>query len=116
MPWNRTPGIQESHRQPHGPWSSGRLPEFLALRSVLTRLAETYARLWPVLRASGTADTSGRLSLCQALVARFRNEGALAPHLSPATATDILFSLTSPVLWHELVQTCGWDAARYRSH
>jgi AcrR family transcriptional regulator len=210
MPWNRTPGIQESHRQPHGPWSSGLLPEFLAFRSdltqckpvsreiytvsseagsrrrildatlvcararsdfsmaevaagaglsrqavylhfpdraallatlraelnlpdgpelveqapsaraalssVLTRLAESYARLWPVLRASGSSDTPSRLSLCQALVARFRNEGALAPHLSPATAADILFSLTSPALWHELVQTRGWDAARYRSH
>ena len=46
----------------------------------------------------------GRLPLCQALVARFRTEGALAPHLSPATAADILYSLTSPALWHELVE------------
>jgi hypothetical protein len=87
-----------------------------ALTAVLTRLAETYPRIWPVLRASGTTETGGRLPLCQALVARFRDEGALAPHLSPATAADILFSLTSPALWHELVQTRGWDAARYRTH
>jgi AcrR family transcriptional regulator len=87
-----------------------------ALTSVLTRLAETYERIWPVLRASGTAETSGRLPLCQALVARFRGEGALAPHLSPATAADILYSLTSPALWHELVQTRSWDAMRYRTH
>jgi AcrR family transcriptional regulator len=87
-----------------------------ALTSVLTRLAETYARIWPVLRASGTSQTQGRLPLCQALVARFRAEGALAPHLSPAAAADILYSLTSPALWHELTQGRGWDATRYRTH
>jgi AcrR family transcriptional regulator len=87
-----------------------------ALTSVLIRLAETYARIWPVLRASGDAETQDRLPLCQALVARFRGEGALAPHLSPSTAADLLYSLTSPALWHELVQTRGWDAARYRTH
>jgi len=87
-----------------------------ALASVLTGLADTYARIWPVLRASGTTEAPGRLPLCQALVARFRSEGALAPHLSPATAADILYSLTSPALWHELVQSRGWDTARYRSH
>jgi len=87
-----------------------------ALTAVLTRLAESYARIWPVLRASGDAETQGRLLLCQALVTRFRNEGALAPHLSPATAADLLYSLTSPALWHELVQIRGWDATRYRTH
>jgi len=82
-----------------------------ALTSVLTRLAESYARLWPVLRASGNTETPSRLPLCRALVARFRSEGSLAPHLSPATAADILFSLTSPALWHELVEGRGWDAS-----
>jgi AcrR family transcriptional regulator len=87
-----------------------------ALTSVLTRLAETYARIWPVLRASGDTEAQGRLPLCQALVARFRAEGALAPHLSSTTAADILFSLTSPSLWHELTSARGWDATRYRTH
>jgi len=102
---------------PDGPRIAEQAPSArAALTAVLTRLAETYGRIWPVLRASGTTETSGRLPLCQALVARFRSEGALAPHLSPATAADILYSLTSPALWHELVQTRGWDATRYRSH
>jgi hypothetical protein len=83
---------------------------------VLTRLAESYARMWPVLRASGDTETPGRLLLCQALVARFRSEGALAPHLSTATAADLLYSLTSPSLWHELSQGRSWDAVRYRTH
>ena len=65
---------------------------------------------------AGNTETPGRLPLCQALVARFRSEGALAPHLSPATAADILFSLTSPSLWHELVDGRGWDVIRYRTH
>ena len=101
---------------PDGPEIAEQAPSArAALASVLTRLAESYVRLWPVLRASGTTETPGRLPLCQTLVARFRDEGALAPHLSPATAADILFSLTSPALWHELVQTRGWDTARYRT-
>ena len=87
-----------------------------ALTSALTRLAESYAEIWPVLQAAGTTETQGRLPLCQALVARFRNEGALAPHLSPATAADILLSLTSPSLWYELTSGRGWDATRYRTH
>ena len=87
-----------------------------ALTAVLARLAENYPAIWPVLQAAGTTGAASRLPLCQALVARFRSEGALAPHLSPATAADILYSLTSPALWHELVQTRGWDAARYRTH
>jgi AcrR family transcriptional regulator len=102
---------------PDGPQMVAEAPSArAALNYVLTRLAETYARIWPVLRACGTTETEGRLPLCQALVARFRDEGALAPHLLPGTAADILYSLTSPALWHELVQTRGWDAARYRTH
>jgi hypothetical protein len=73
-------------------------------------------RIWPVLRASGDTEMQGRLPLCQALVARFRTEGALASHLAAGTAADILYSLTSPALWHDLIQTRGWDGARYRSH
>jgi len=87
-----------------------------ALSTFLAGLAEAYPALWPVLRAAGTPELPERLESCRALVARFRAEGALAPHLAPGTAADILFSLTSPALWHDLVQTRGWDAGRYRSH
>ena len=87
-----------------------------ALTAVLAGLAEIYPKLWPVLRAAGTTEMPQRLELCRALVARFRDEGALAPHLAAGTAADLLFSLTSPALWHELTQTRGWDGGRYRSH
>ena len=87
-----------------------------ALTALLTRLAEDYPALWPVLQAGGSLAAEPRLAQCRTLVERFRAEGALAPHLSAATAADLLFSLTSPPLWHELVGERGWDAARYRSH
>jgi len=87
-----------------------------ALSAFLAGLAETYPTLWPVLRAAGTTELPDRLEPCRALVARFRAEGALAPHLASGTAADILFSLTSPALWHDLVGGRGWDGARYRSH
>lgn len=87
-----------------------------ALSTFLASLAATYPNLWPVLRAAGTTELPERMEPCRALVARFRAEGALAPHLAPGTAADILFSLTSPALWHDLIQTRGWDAGRYRSH
>jgi AcrR family transcriptional regulator len=87
-----------------------------ALSAFLAGLAETYPSLWPVLRAARTTELPERLEPCRALVARFREEGALAPHLARGTVADILFSLTSPALWHDLTQTRGWDAGRYRSH
>lgn len=87
-----------------------------ALSALLAALAKTYPQVWPVLRASGTSEADERLALCQALAARFRSEGALAPHLSPATAADLLFSLTSAAVWHDLTGIRGWDPARYRSH
>jgi AcrR family transcriptional regulator len=87
-----------------------------ALSTLLARLATEYPDLWPVLQAGGVLDSGLRLAQCRALVERFRDEAALAPHLAPGTAADLLFSLTSPALWHELVVERGWDSARYRSH
>jgi AcrR family transcriptional regulator len=87
-----------------------------ALSALLARLADEYPDLWPVLQAGAALDPTPRLGQCRALVERFGVEGALAPHIAPATAADLLFSLTSPALWHDLVMGRGWDAARYRSH
>jgi AcrR family transcriptional regulator len=57
-----------------------------------------------------------RLRRCAQVAARFQREGALAPQLSPETAADLLWSLTGPGLWRELVAGRGWSAERYRSH
>ena len=47
---------------------------------------------------------------------RFQEEGALAAHLPLDTARDLLWSLTSPAVWQDLVTGCGWSTERYRNH
>jgi len=85
--------------------------------------------LWPVARlfdglrpgdaaveAVWQERQSDWLGACRAIAERFRQEGALAPHLSPDAAADLLFTLTSLRLWEELVIGRGWSAERYRRH
>ncbi len=88
-----------------------------ALTALVARLAEEHPRAWPLARSLGAnpGDTA-RLTACRALAERFKAEGALSPHLSPATAADLLFTLTSLSVWAELVPGRGWDAGRYRTH
>jgi AcrR family transcriptional regulator len=88
-----------------------------ALGTLVARFAEIYPKVWPVVRAqeSETGDRNVAPD-CRALAERFRSEGALAPHLSPAAAADLLSTLLSLAVWKELVMVRGWDAARYKSH
>jgi AcrR family transcriptional regulator len=87
------------------------------LTFLLAWLADDYPRTWPLVRRLGeNPGDASRLIACRSLAERFRAEGALSPHLSPAAAADLLFTLTSPAVWAELVPGRGWDAARYRSH
>ncbi|MEO8302285.1 MAG: hypothetical protein ABI608_10845, partial [Rhizomicrobium sp.] len=85
--------------------------------------------LWPVERmfdnlrrddaaveAAWQERLAGSLDACRAIAQRFQTEGALARHLSLDSAADLLWSLTSPRLWEELVAGRGWTAERYRSH
>jgi len=85
--------------------------------------------LWPVVRIfdglrQGDAVVeavwqdrqSDWLALCRAIAERMQEEGALAPHLSLDAAADLLWTLTSPRLWEELVIGRGWGAERYRRH
>ncbi len=88
-----------------------------ALALVAGRLAEIYPRLWPVARASGgDVGNDDLVAACRALAECFRGEGALAPHLSPQAATDLLATLLSLAVWKELVIGRAWDSARYKSH
>jgi AcrR family transcriptional regulator len=88
-----------------------------ALSALVARFAEVYPKIWPVVRAqeSETRDLS-IAPKCHALAQRFRDEGALAAHLSPAAAADLLSTLLSLSVWKELVVGRGWDSARYKSH
>jgi AcrR family transcriptional regulator len=88
-----------------------------ALSALVARFAEIYPKVWPVVRAqeSETGDRSIAPD-CRALAERFRSEGALAAHLSPSAAADLLATLLSLAVWKELVIARGWDSARYKSH
>ena len=87
------------------------------LTAMVAWLADEHPRAWPLVRRLGEnpADAS-RLVACRALAERFRAEGALSPHLSPAAAADLLFTLTSLAVWAELVMGRSWTTERYRGH
>ena len=88
-----------------------------AVSTLVARFAEIYPKIWPVVRAQGSEARDRSVAPdCRALVERFRSEGALAAHLSPAAAADILATLLSLAMWKELVIGRGWDAVRYKSH
>ena len=88
-----------------------------ALTALVGLLAEEHPKAWPLARRLGeNPGDASRMVACRKLAERFREEGALSPHLSPAAAADLLFTLTSLAVWAELVPGLGWDAGRYRSH
>jgi AcrR family transcriptional regulator len=88
-----------------------------ALAALVARLAEAYPRRWPVVRAlPGEVADIALAGAARALAERFRAEGALAAHLSPSAAADLLSTLLSLAVWRELVIGRGWDSARYKSH
>jgi AcrR family transcriptional regulator len=88
-----------------------------ALTALVALLAEEHPRAWPLARRLGENPGDGaRRAACGMLAERFMAEGALSSHLSPAAATDLLFTLTSLAVWAELVPGLGWDAGRYRTH
>jgi AcrR family transcriptional regulator len=87
------------------------------LTALVAWLADDYPEVWPLVRKLGeNPGDASRLIACRKLAERFRAEGALSPHLSPAAAADLLWTLTSLAVWAELVAGRGWDVSRYRSH
>ena len=50
---------------------------------------------------------------CAAAITALQLDGTLTPGLSPAEATDLLWTLLSVRNWDRLVQECGWPQARY---
>lgn len=55
-----------------------------------------------------------RLEGCKAVVARLGQEGRLRAGLTPAVATDLMWSMTSFSLWDDLVIQRGWSTEAYR--
>jgi len=64
------------------------------------------AALWARIEAEFHANQ-------RAIVKRVRDDGALRPGLSVARATDILWTLNHPDVWHLLVDERGWSPAAY---
>jgi AcrR family transcriptional regulator len=70
---------------------------------------EAADRVW---QAQLRSDLAG----CKGTVSRLDREQLLRPGLDVATATDLLWALTSIPLWEELVLQRGWSAKRYERH
>jgi AcrR family transcriptional regulator len=101
-------------RQPAAP-DLGAAP---SARAALALLVGAQSDADPALAALAEAPeaAAARLARCRQVAARFQAEGALAPQLSHDAAADLLWSLTGPRLWQELVSGRGWSADRYRTH
>lgn len=101
-----------------------------ALRASASFQARLYPKVNAVVRALERArndndEAAGRvwqaqlrsdLAGCRETVVRLDREQLLRPGLDVATATDLLWALTSIPLWEELVLQRGWSAKRYERH
>ena len=101
-------------RRPQWPDLAGAPSARAALGLLVAGQADADPALAALDETKDAADA--RLIRCRAVALRFQAEGALAPHLSPEAAADLLWSLTGPRLWEELVAGRGWSADRYRTH
>jgi AcrR family transcriptional regulator len=79
--------------------------------------------LLEVIRNASTADTeiaalwnriqSKLLDVQHSVIEQLAEKDALADGLDVATATDILWTLNHPTVWHLLVRERGWSAEQY---
>lgn len=99
----------------------------------LDRLVELHAEFTPRIRPVAEAIVAvrgideaaeaawqnrleSRLDGCRAIVAWLRREGRLAEHWTDEEAADLLWSLTSPHAWRDLVVERGWATDQYVRH
>lgn len=101
-----------------------------ALRASASFQARLYPKVQAVVRAleraQGNNDEAAErvwqaqlrndLAGCRQTIGRLDREKLLRPGLDAATATDLLWALTSIPLWEELVLQRGWSARRYERH
>ena len=97
-----------------------------AMKVWVSLQARNNPSVWPVARSlevvrrtdaaaeQGWQDRSKhRLELCRQIVARMHNDRALKKRITPAVATELLWSVTSLRAWEELVLERGWTASQY---
>jgi hypothetical protein len=100
-----------------------------ALAEMVAAQASSNPDIWAVARAvdavrrtDDAAERSwqdrlrGRLEGCRRLIARLDAEGNLRKDLDPATAGDLLWTMTSLHTWEDLVLQRGWTPEQYQLH
>jgi AcrR family transcriptional regulator len=55
-----------------------------------------------------------RMAGCRAVAERLEADGRLRPDLDPAVAADLIWTLTSPGTWDDLITQRGWTTDQYR--
>ena len=53
---------------------------------------------------------------CEAAINALKRDGDLAPGMTAAQATDLLWTLLLLPNWEHLTQTCGWSQKQYEKH
>lgn len=87
------------------------------------QVKERAGALMEVIRSGASADPAVA-DLWQSIQVEFRTvlgpiagrlaaDGLLAGGVSPATATDLLWTLNHPAVWHLLCVECGWNLDSY---
>jgi AcrR family transcriptional regulator len=100
-----------------------------ALAAMASLQARTNPEIWAVARAvdavrrtDEAAERSWqdrlqhRLEGCRRLIDWLKREGDLRQDLDPATAADLLWTLTSLRTWEDLVLQRGWTPEHYQLH
>jgi AcrR family transcriptional regulator len=102
------------------PNSAAALREMAALQArtnpgiwAAARAVDAVRRTDPAAERSWQDRLQDRLAGARQVIAWLQKEGNLRPGLDPATAADLLWSITSLRTWEDLVLERGWTAAQY---
>lgn len=82
--------------------------------------------VWPLLnalRAMGPGDAEAQAAVdqrmqdmkegCDAAIMALKRDGMLSSTYTAQQATDLLWAVLQPEVWHRLVDTCGWSQTQY---
>lgn len=104
------------------PDPAGMLRQFVAaMATTLGRQADLFAVVWqaaasePEIVALEQRARQSRWNDLRQVARVLAERGALRPELDLDTATDIIWSLASPQLYHLLVVDRGWSTARWET-
>lgn len=118
---NRTPARQR--RVDEAPTARDALREAVRLQAYLkprlhgmTTALATLRRADPDAEAAWQERDQARLQRCRELAHRLYDEGDLRDLYTVETAAALLWALTSPAVWEDLMLNLGWTNAVYVRH